>query len=213
MSVDRDEWQRIYQEEGTPWDLDGPTPALAELLDSASPWGLRAGATVAVPGCGLGHDAAALAGKGFRVCAIDPVPAALDSARERYGSGVEWTRADWFEAGLGPFEAVFDHAFFVAFDPVRRAEVVTAHARSLKPGGLWLGIFWNRVKEPDARPWAIQPEELRNLVLPRFEILGLEAARNSHPRRAGREFWMIARRRGGQGFGSSIPIIEGANSE
>jgi SAM-dependent methyltransferase len=195
MNADRDEWQRIYQEEGTPWDLDGPTPAIEELLDSARLWGLKAGAAVAVPGCGLGHDAAALAAAGFQVCAIDPVSAALDSAQERYGSAVDWTQADWFDNGLEPFDAVFDHAFFVAFDPGRRAEVVAAHARTLKPGGLWLGIFWHRVKEPNTRPWAVQPDELEPLALPTFEILALEEARNSHPRRAGREFWMIARRK------------------
>jgi len=204
MNVDRDEWQRIYQEEGTPWDLDGPTPALAEMLESAKLWGLKAGATVAVPGCGLGHDAAALAAEGYRACAIDPVETAIDSARERYGSAVDWIQADWFDNGLGPFDAVFDHAFFVAFDPARRAEVVAAHAEKLKPGGLWLGVFWNRVKEANTRPWAVQPTELEALVQPSFEILALKEAQNSHPRRAGREFWMIARREAAQ-FRTLIP--------
>jgi thiopurine S-methyltransferase len=195
MNADRDEWRRIYQDEGTPWDLDEATPALPEILEAARRWGLPVEARVAVPGCGLGHDAAALAVAGFRVCAIDPVAHALQAAQARYGAGVAWMECDWFEGKLGPFDAVFDHAFFVAFEPARRMEVVAAHAAQLNPGGLWLGLYWHRVKGPDIRPWAIQPGELEALAQPHFEVLQLTAAQNSHPRRVGREFWMIARRR------------------
>lgn len=195
MTADQAAWQRIYEEEGTPWDLDGPALALPEILGSAAQWGLEAGARVAVPGCGLGHDAAALAAAGFHVRAVDPVAAALAAARERYGSAVDWTQADWFDEGLGPFDAVFDHAFFVAFEPVRRPQVVAAHAGKLRPGGLWLGLYWHTVKKPGTRPWAVQPAELEALAEPFFERLSLEPARHSHPRREGREFWMIARRR------------------
>lgn len=195
MAADKEIWQRIYDEEGTPWDLDGATPALSEMLEAGAEWGLGTGVTIAVPGCGLGHDAAALAARGFRVRAIDPVPAALEAARARYGLAVDWAERDWLAERPGAFDALFDHAFFVAFEPRRRVEVVAAHARQLKPGGLWMGLFWHTVKEVDAAPpWAVQPAELAALAEPFFDILSLEAARNSHPRRAGREFWMIAKR-------------------
>jgi len=196
MSADQDLWQRIYQEDGTPWDLGGPAPPLTEILESAARWGLEAGAKIAVPGCGLGHDAAALAAAGFQVRAIDPVPAAVEAARMRYGAEVDWAIGDWFEEPQGTYDAVFDHAFFVAFEPGRRSQIVAAHANHLKPGGLWLGLYWHTVRAENGRPWAVQPAEITALAQPSFEVLGLEEARKSHPRRAGREFWMVARKRG-----------------
>ena len=102
---------------------------------------------------------------------------------------------DWLAEHPGGLDALFDHAFFAAFEPSRRAEVVAAHARQLKAGGLWMGLFWHTVRGGETPPWAVQPAELAVLAEPRFEILSLEAARDSYPRRTGREFWMIARRR------------------
>lgn len=197
---ERRQWERVYAEEGTPWDLGGPCPVLEEALESARLQGLPEGCTVAVPGCGLGHDAAWLAGRGFRVTGLDLVPEAVARARAAYGEppawlAGDWLAGDWLSGPLGPFDALVDHTFFVAFPPELRAEVVAAHARHLAPGGLWLGIFFHQVREPGVRPWAVQPEELRALAEPAFEVLDLQPAHTGHPRRLGREFWMVARRR------------------
>lgn len=192
---ERRQWERVYTEEGTPWDLGGPCPVLGEVLESARMQGLADGCTVAVPGCGLGHDAAWLADQGFRVTGFDLVPDAVARARAAYGEPPAWLAGDWLAEAQGPFDALVDHTFFVAFPPERRAEVVAAHARHLAPGGLWLGVFFHQVREPNARPWAVQPEELRALAEPAFAVLDLQPARTGHPRRLGREFWMVARRR------------------
>ncbi len=197
---ERRQWERVYTEEGTPWDLGGPCPVLGEVLESARMQGLADSCTVAVPGCGLGHDAAWLADQGFRVTGLDLVPDAVARARAAYGEPPawlvgDWLAGDWLAEALGPFDALVDHTFFVAFPPERRAEVVAAHARHLAPGGLWLGVFFHQVREPNARPWAVQPEELRALAEPAFAVLDLRPARTGHPRRLGREFWMVARRR------------------
>lgn len=197
---ERRQWERVYTEEGTPWDLGGPCPVLGEVLESARMQGLADSCTVAVPGCGLGHDAAWLADQGFRVTGLDLVPDAVARARAAYGEPPawlvgDWLAGDWLAEALGPFDALVDHTFFVAFPPERRAEVVAAHARHLAPGGLWLGVFFHQVREPNARPWAVQPGELRALAEPAFAVLDLQPARTGHPRRLGREFWMVARRR------------------
>lgn len=192
---ERRQWERVYAEEGTPWDLGGPCPVLSEALEGARLQGLLEGCSVAVPGCGLGHDAAWLAGRGFRVTGLDLVPEAVDRARATYGEPPSWAAGDWLAGPLGPFDAVVDHTFFVAFPPERWGEVVAAHARHLSPGGLWIGIFFHQVREPGVRPWAVQPEDLQALAEPAFAVLDLQPARTGHPRRLGREFWMVARRR------------------
>jgi SAM-dependent methyltransferase len=186
-------WNQVYAEEGRPgWDMDTSTPLLEELLGLAPP---KTRARVAVPGCGFGHDAAELARRGFRVTAFDFAPLALEGARARYGEVVDWRLEDWFSTGAGPFDAVFDHTCFVAMEPGRREGYVARTADLLVPGGLWLGACFHDVQGRPGPPFAIAPDALRALAEPRFEILRLGPAECSHPRRAGREFLVAARRR------------------
>lgn len=188
-------WQAVYDAEGRPgWDMDGPTPLLPELLDLAEGLGRAAGPRIAVPGCGFGHDAAELARWGFQATGIDFAPSALEGARARYGDVVDWRQADWFTADLGLFDAVLDHTCFVAMAPERRPDYVAAVARRLHPGGLWLAAFFHTVQNPPGPPFAIDPAELRRLAEAAFDVLHLGDATCSHPRRAGREFLLVAAR-------------------
>lgn len=193
---DPDYWQSIYAAEEKPgWDLKGPSPLLAELLDLAAALGLRPGPSFAVPGCGFGHDAAELARRGFPTTGVDFAPAALQGARARYGNVATWSQADWMAPGGPVFHSLFDHTCFVAMAPEQRGAYVAACAAHLVSGGLWLGAFFHEVANPDGPPFAIAMADLRALVEPRFAILHLDHATRSHPRRAGREFLMVATRR------------------
>lgn len=187
-------WNQVYFEEPRPgWDMDEPTPLLGELLDLAPP--LPAGASIAVPGCGFGHDAAELAQRGFRVTAFDFASLALEGARAKYGDTIAWRQEDWFETQAGPFEAVFDHTCFVAMEPQRREAYLVRTAALMKPGGLWWLVAFHETKGPEGPPFPIDPDALRALVEPAFEVLHLAPATRSHPRRAGREFLMIGRKK------------------
>ena len=195
MTTHPDYWNQVYQEEGRPgWDMDGPTPLVEELLGLATPLGLKPGCELVVPGCGYGHDAAALEAKGFSVTGMDFAPLAIQGAMHRYGDRVAWSQADWFTTHLGPWDAIFDHTCFVAMDPPRREAYVAACAQHLRPGGLWLAAFFHEVTRLPGPPHAIDMEALRALAQVRFEVLHLDHARHSHPRRAGREFLLVARK-------------------
>jgi thiopurine S-methyltransferase len=196
MTAHPDYWNRIYQEEGRPgWDMAGATPVLGEALSQASALGLGPEAAIVVPGCGYGHDAAELNARGYPVTGLDFAPLAIQRARARYGDRIAWSQADWFTTQLGPWEAIFDHTCFVAMDPARRPAYVDACAHHLKPHGLWLAVLFHDVQGRPGPPHAISMETCRALVEPRFEVLHLAHATTSHPRRAGREFLMVARRR------------------
>lgn len=196
MTSHPDYWNQLYQDEGRPgWDMDGATPLVRELLDLAQPLGLQAGCDLVVPGCGYGHDAAELESKGFSVTGLDFAPLAIQGAMHRYGDRVAWSQADWFTTELGPWDAIFDHTCFVAMDPVRRPAYVEACAHHLRPAGLWLAAFFHDVNGRPGPPHAIPMVELGQLVKSSFEVLHLAEATTSHPRRAGREFLMVARKR------------------
>ena len=189
-------WNRIYEEEGRPgWDMNRATPLVKELLDLAHPLGLAAGSELVVPGCGYGHDAAGLADLGFRVAGLDFAPLAIQGAIAKYGNHVAWAQVDWFTTELGPWDAIFDHTCFVAMDPARRSAYVEACATHLRPGGLWMAVLFHDVKGQAGPPHAIAMPDMRQLAEARFDILHLGEATQSHPRRAGREFLLVARKR------------------
>ena len=196
MTTDPDYWNRAYDEETRPaWDMDGATPLVHELLARAVPLGLQPGSSLVVPGCGYGHDAAELQSLGYAVTGLDFAPLAIQGATQRYGDRIAWSQADWFNTPLGPWQGIFDHTCFVAMDPSRRPAYVAACAGHLQPGGLWMAVLFHDVNNRPGPPHAISPEELRRLADVHFEVLHLDGAQRSHPRRAGREFLLVARKR------------------
>jgi SAM-dependent methyltransferase len=196
MTTHPDYWNRLYKEEERPgWDMDGATPLVKELLELARPLGLRSGCDLVAPGCGYGHDAAALEALGFAVTGLDFAPLAIQGALHRYGDRVAWSQADWFTTKLGPWDAIFDHTCFVAMDPVRHPAYVQACADHLRAGGLWMAVLFHDVKGQPGPPHAIPIPEMRSLAEAGFEVLHLGEAVNSHPRRAGREYLLVARKR------------------
>lgn len=189
-------WQKVYEEEPRPgWDMDGPSPVLAELLAVAESMGLALGTEMAVPGCGFGHDAAELAKRDFRVTAFDFASSAIEGARARYGDAVAWRQEDWFTTQEGPFDSIFDHTCFVAMDPARRAEYLDNCASHLKPSGIWLAVLFHETNGRPGPPFQISMDEAKALAAARFEVLHLHHATQSHPRRAGREFLVIGRKK------------------
>lgn len=196
MTAHPEYWNCIYQDEENPgWDMGAATPLVAELVALALPLGLRLGCGLAVPGCGFGHDAAELDSKGFSVTGLDFAPRAIQGAIGRYGDRVAWAQADWFTTPLGPWDAIFDHTCFVAMDPDRRPAYGAACARHLRPGGLWLAVLFHDVNGRPGPPHAIGMAEMRQLAEAHFQVLYLDGARTSHPRRAGREYLLVARKR------------------
>jgi len=191
-SHDSSFWQGIYDDLPRPgWDLNGPSPLLPELLDRAGILNKDPGPAIAVPGCGFGHDAAELARRGYQATGFDFAPAALQGARARHGDLAAWRQEDWFAGPVPEFNGIFDYTCFVAMAPLQRPAYVEACADRLLPGGLWLGGFFHQVTHPGP-PYAISMEELRALAERRFRVLLLDHATRSHPRRAGREFLLVA---------------------
>lgn len=135
-------WQQRFEAHDTPWDRGGPSPQLGAWLAAGV---LRRGQSVIVPGCGAGHEVAALAAAGCRVTALDYAPAAVELTRQRLhaaGLQADVQCADVLQWQPGaPCDAVYEQTCVCALHP----DAWTAYSARLyawlAPGGTLCALF------------------------------------------------------------------------
>jgi SAM-dependent methyltransferase len=135
--MSRDYWEHRYQTNDTSWEKGAPAPGLLDFLESHPriPRG-----TVAVPGCGTGHDVRAFARFGFAAHGFDFAPSAIRLAREKTraaGLAAQFHPLDFLHADPPQkFDWLFEHTLFCAIKPQERDDYTRAVLKWLKPGGL-----------------------------------------------------------------------------
>lgn len=169
------DWDKQYREADTPWDHGEPAPPLRELLEDRpeAAWG---DGTVLVPGCGRGHDAAALARAGKRVLGLDVSPRAVDEARVLHAGvdGLEFVCGDLLDPELReehPISAVWEHTCFCAIPVEMRADYVAALAAWLPAEGRLMGVFFLDPKVEDGPPFGVERAELEALFRGDFDCV------------------------------------------
>ncbi|WP_432841299.1 class I SAM-dependent methyltransferase [Dactylosporangium sp. CA-092794] len=159
------EYDRIYLDAagsgGPPWDIGGPQPALAAVLDD----GVK-GPKVLDVGCGPGDLAIALAQRGYDVTAIDISRVAIDMARAKAaakGLTIRFEVQDATELSLpwGPFDAVFDSGLLHSLH--RDGDRATDRYLALLPALAAPGatVFVLAVSLEPGQPWGVTEEFLR----------------------------------------------------
>ena len=198
-----------------PWDRGGPSRFLVQWaqdaglrdaglrdaglddvgLDKAGPGraGLRdagltgAGRRAVVVGCGLGHDAEFIAGRGFDTTAFDISPTAVRSARRRHpDSRVRYTTADLLDLPadwLQAYDLVVESNTLQALPDPPRAAAIASLGRLVAPGGTLLAIA--RAREPaevdDGPPWALTRAEIDALAGAGLVAVRIEDLREPGP--------------------------------
>lgn len=192
-----DFWQDRYATGNTPWDLGGPSPHFEALL-ARQPAFLTPG-KMAVFGAGRGHDAALFAKAGFDVVGFDYAPGAIESARQRYGSLVQFEQADIFALAdpgspwAKQFDYILEHTCFCAIHPKEREAYVQSVLNLLKPGGLIIGVFWEHADE-DGPPFSTTEADLQERFGSDFDMISNES-RMPVSDRGGIERLVILRRK------------------
>jgi SAM-dependent methyltransferase len=153
-----DDYDDIYREGRPPWDIGGPQPALAAVLDRVP------GRKVLDIGCGPGDLAIALARRGFDVTAVDISPVAIGLAQARAaGLPVHFEVQDATRLSLpaAPFDAVFDSGLLHSLHR-RGAHAVDAYL-ALLPGLAAPGatVFVLAVSVAAGQGWGVTEEFLR----------------------------------------------------
>lgn len=197
MSGGSTNWEERYQTGDMPWEKGGPSPGLVDFLAANS--GLTRG-SVAVPGCGTGHDVRIWCRAGFDAHGFDLAPSAIRLCRERTaaeGLQAGFAQADFLEAAPPrSFDWLFEHTLFCAIDPARRDDYVQAVLRWLAPGGQFLAVHY-MIRDVEGPPFGVTQEELMDRFLPHFELLRGWVPR-SYPNRTGLELMLWWKRRTAQ---------------
>ena len=182
------DWEALYQSGETGWDKGEASPALLAFL-AESPLTGR----VLVPGCGRGHDVRAIATAGANeVIGLDLAPSAFAGAESfpntRFLVGDLFALSSDFMAA---FDAIFEHTCYCAIPRARRDDYVRAVTNALKPGGLFLALFYlNPRDDPDPTlgpPFNATLEELDARFAENFTLLRSETPSVAFPGREGRE--------------------------
>jgi SAM-dependent methyltransferase len=100
---------RQVHEQGLEWFSGAPTPIVADALQRC---GISPESPMLEIGCGEGHDAAFLLGKGCNLLATDVSPAAVAFCKAKYPEWAEHFRV--LDALADPLEARFDFICAVA---------------------------------------------------------------------------------------------------
>jgi SAM-dependent methyltransferase len=190
--MDAEDWNRRYADAGLVWSAE-PNRFVAASLGALPP-----GRALDLA-CGEGRNALWLAGKGWRVTAVDYARVAVDKGRERAGReglDVDWVVGDVL-AYQPPAEG-FDLVLiaYLHLPPDRMAAVWALAARAVAPGGTLFAIGHDRAnltegtggpQDPDLL-WV--PEELARalvadgLTVDRAERVRREVATDEGPRQA-----------------------------
>ena len=177
-------FDRLYAEGAAgdvslPWDRTEPQVLLREWVEREGIDGT--GKRAIVVGCGLGADAAYLAGLGFATTGFDISETAVALATERTaGTGVDLQAADLLDlpvAWLGAFDLVVEIFTVQALPDPPRAEAIEAVAGLVAPGGTLLAIaFRYDGSEPAdvGPPFPLTRETMEALATDGLELTRLE---------------------------------------
>jgi SAM-dependent methyltransferase len=135
-------WQQRFETGLVPWDRGQPSPQLAAWLGEGV---LGAGEKVVVPGCGAGHEVAALAVAGCTVTALDYASAAVELTRQRLreaGQQAEVHRADvlQWQPAL-PCDAVYEQTCLCALHPDDWTRYAAQLHAWIRPAGRLCALF------------------------------------------------------------------------
>ena len=195
-----DFWEGRYQEGRTGWDLGGPTPVFARLLEQ--PGAPLPPGAILVVGCGKGHDVLLFARHGFDALGVDFAPSAVETGTAAARSAGLAERARFEQADIfdlpqrypAHFDYVLERACYCAIDPEDRRRYVDAMAAVLKPGGRLIGQFFLGPQARPGPPFATTLGEIRDFFGAAFEVERLDEPQTEGPL-PGADLLVILRRR------------------
>jgi len=189
MKLNKDFWNRRYQEGNTGWDVGAITTPLKEYFQQLEDTNLK----ILIPGAGNSYEAEFLFEKGFKnTIVIDISDVVLENFKNRNPEfpPKNLVNKDFFEAE-GSFDLIIEQTFFCALDPKYRPAYASKMYELLKKGGKLVGVLFDDPLNVDHPPFGGNEAEYRNYFEPWFHLIVFESCYNSIKPRVGRELFMI----------------------
>jgi hypothetical protein len=213
-------WDERFDRQFTPWDRGGAPAELRDFVAQSPVFPPVAGQppaaagqqppavagqppavagqppAVLLPGCGLAYELALMLEAGWDATAIDFSPAAVARAKTQAGQWADRiVQADFFDyIPPRPLDLVYEQAFLCALPRKRWPDVARRWEQLLHSGGLLAGYFFFD-DAPKGPPFGIARERLEELLAPGFDCIVDDAVAASVPVFAGKERWMVWRRK------------------
>jgi len=191
-----DYWDARYSNETAGWERGGTHPALTQWIAA----GELKPCSIAVPGCGRGHESVSLAEAGFSVTAIDFADAALAETRERlrgYAASATFVQADVLNyRPTTPFDAVYEQTCLCAIEPAAREQYQQSLYDWLRPGGKLFALFMQTKNQSGEPPFNCAAQEMKQLFpADRWEWQTKPLEQFEHPSGAGHELAVVLKRK------------------
>jgi methyl halide transferase len=192
--MDKIYWNNRYQTGETGWDLGMVSPPLKAYIDQLT----DKQASILIPGCGNCYEAVYLLQKGFcNITLIDIAPVLVGQLQKQFSGneGITIVCGNFFEHS-GQYDLVLEQTFFCALPPALRADYAVKMAELIGHRGKLFGLLFNRDFDAAGPPFGGEQMEYTSLFSPFFNMVVFEDCYNSHPKRAGNEFFMILTKKG-----------------
>ncbi|MBN2663898.1 MAG: methyltransferase domain-containing protein [Bacteroidales bacterium] len=182
-------WDKKFTENKIGWDIGYASPPLVEYFENVENKNLK----ILIPGAGNAHEAEHLHKKGFmNIFMNDFSNQAIKSFKKRYPHfpDSKIINTNFFDINE-TFDIIVEQTFFTSFHPTKREDFVKKIHSILKPGGKYLGLFFNHEFGNNYPPFGATEEIYRKLFSLFFKFKIFEPAKNSIKPRKKREIFFI----------------------
>lgn len=192
MELNNEYWSNRYKNNSDGWDIGYAAPAISKYIDSLTDKNI----SVLIPGCGNAYEAEYLLNKGFsNITVIDISTVLTERLKERFAdqlNRIHIIHDDFFNL-QGQFDLIIEQTFFCALNPSMRKAYTEKMASLLKPGGMLVGLLFDREFE-GGPPFGGSKNEYEKLFSQYMSIEQMEPCQNSIEPRAGSELWICLRK-------------------
>lgn len=189
MNRNNVDWNLLYQEGDTGWDLGEISSPLKNYVDQLENKEIR----ILIPGCGNGHEVQYLVNElSFsNVYVIDISELAIEGLRKNIPqlNADNLICGDFFDFH-GQFDLILEQTFFCAIRPWRRWEYSNKMNDLLKPSGKLVGVMFSEKFEKEGPPFGGNKKEYKRYFTDGWKINLMEECYNSIAPRADRELFV-----------------------
>lgn len=190
--LDENYWSERYKSGLIGWDIGYASSPLVQYLDQIE----NKEISVLIPGSGSAYEANYAFSKGFKnVHVLDFSKVPLDRFQLRFPNFPrENLHHQNFFDHVNTYDLILEQTFFCALNPNLREEYSQKMVSLLNPGGLLVGVLFDRIFESQGPPFGGRKEGYLPYFKGKFEIKTFETCYNSIPERAGSELFIRLRK-------------------